>query len=243
MAADHAFGRSVLASVWSSALGSEPTLAALQVAGAIAAGEGGYGRAQYRLLSIPDGAVVSTVSDSNNWGAVQSRDKPPCTPTSFLATDSSPRLKSQANPKGLYNHCYHRHPTPEDGARSFLKTLIGSRKGVRAVIDSGDASRVAGAMFDSQYYEGFSANPRDNIRAYASMISRNAAAIANALGEPLAVSASELPDQVGPSDSPWWQSGTSGAEQTTEGGGGSSWLLLVGGGLTLLALSKRAARR
>src|SRR5262249_10090465 len=98
-AMDHAFGRRVLAAVWPAVLGEEPTVTELQIVAAISLGEGGYGRATYNLRSIPDGALLSMVSDSNNWGAVQA-GKPPCRSDAFMATDTSPRLITQDNPRG-----------------------------------------------------------------------------------------------------------------------------------------------
>jgi len=202
-AATHAFGRRVLAAVWAPTLDTQPTTAELQAVAAISCGEGVYGRGRYRLLSIEPGEsygkIISTVNDSNNWGAVQTRDQSP--ESSFLATDSSPKLKKPANPKGYYNIRFKRHATPEIGAASYLRTLLtGQRATVRAAIRTGSAVAIAEAMHATGYFEGFEATVPERIRGYASRIAANAKEIASALNEPLMITMGVSPIPPGKSE-------------------------------------------
>jgi len=232
----HAFGREILKSVWVPTLGGEePTVAELQMVGAISSGEGGYGRAVYKLLDISPGEnyghVLSTVNDSNNWGATQKKAKAPeCDVNSFPATDSSPRLVSPQNPKGYYNACYHRHATPQDGAISYLRTLMIARPTVRTAVRSGDANQVAREMFRTHYFEGFSKDPEKNIRAYAGRIRGAAERIARELGESLAITGGTS-ESFPESDSPWWQGhdiGTPGQSAESSGSSKGSGIVAIG---------------
>ena len=181
-----AFGRATLAAVWPTVLGETPSALELQAVQAVSRGEGLYGRATYKLLSIPDGALIATVNDSNNWGAVQA-GHPPCDPaSSFVATDSSPRLQNAENPKGYYNICFRRHATPEEGAANYLRTLLvhHGRSVVRTAVRTGSAQAIAQAMHDTGYYEGFGPTVFDRIKRYADGIFKNAGDIAANLKEP-----------------------------------------------------------
>jgi len=186
-AAGDTFGRDVLERVWPTLFGDAPTLVERQAVQAVSRGEGGYGRAPYRLLSIPDGAVISTVSDSNNWGATQCGHGAPCGATCFEATDTSPNKKTPDNPKGYYNTCFNRHATPDDGCASYLKTLLVKRPSVREAVKTGDADAIAAAMHATHYFEGFGATVEERIANYAKAIESNASELAASLGEALEV--------------------------------------------------------
>jgi hypothetical protein len=234
--AAHAFGRKILESVWTRVLGTLPTTAELQMVGAISVGEGVYGRGTYRLLSIPDGAVLATVSDSNNWGAVQC-GKPPCRDGCFMATDRSPRLITKVNPKGYYNVCFKRHPTPEKGAEDYLNTLMVKRPTVREAVRTGSIPATALAMYRTTYYEGEGKTEGERIAGYAAKILTNARAIAGELGEPLRV---HLGSPSGGSPPPGSGDPSGGAP----GGAERSWGWLAGavGFLGLLAALKGGRR-
>ena len=199
-ASNDAFGRDVLQRTWPQTLGDVPDQRELQLVQAVSRGEGGYGLASYALLDIEPGpnygAVIGSSTQTNNWGATQA-GSPPCDPaTSFMATDTSPNRKTAENPKGYYNACFRRNPTPEAGCASFLKILlVGSsshpRQGVREAVRTGSADEVARAMHASGYYEGFGATVEDRITNYANAIAKNAERIAVNLGEPLLVTRGE----------------------------------------------------
>jgi hypothetical protein len=226
--AGHAFGRDKLLAVWPSVLGGAPSVRARQLVQAVSAGEGGYGLATYRRLSIPEGVTIGTTSDSNNWGAVQCGTKLPCSPSCFVATDSSPRLITDANPRGLYDSCYRRHATPEEGAAAYLKTLVANRAGVRAILESGSATSMARAMFESGYYEGYGPTKEARIANYAKGIMYNATNLSKALGEPLLVSLPESSSVPAP-----------GSSASASGGAGAVALVAIGLGVVLWARGKR----
>jgi hypothetical protein len=160
-----AFGRRILVNVWPKLLGHAGSPTELQIAGAIARGEGYYGRAVYYDRGSP-------IRDTNNWGAVQALSRPPCPADAFEATDHHADGTE-------YQACFRRYATPEEGARDFVRNLAtGRRSSVAPLLRSGDVDAVARAMRVGGYFE-LAADK------YADAIERNAAAIARALGEPI----------------------------------------------------------
>lgn len=142
---------------------------------------------------------------SNNWGAVHSSDKPPCVPgQSFLFEDANSPVNAAKTPQ-----CFKVYPTPEDGAadaaRNFLRT-----EEERAAFASGDADRMALAMFDARYFLGENRDPdpavrrQKNAASYASGIARAAERIAKGVGEPLFVTrkGGDTPPVVAPPPRP-----------------------------------------
>lgn len=134
------FGRDALLAAWPKildeaaqsqyaevrALGAEgmPNLAELQIAGAMADLESGYGKGSYTNKLTGETKVL------NNWGALQA-GKPPCDPNkSFEVTDTGP--------DGEYQHCYALYPTPTAGALALLRQLTIRRPASWAHMKTGD---------------------------------------------------------------------------------------------------------
>ncbi len=182
--------RATLLAAWRALFGAEPTPAELQTALAIARHETGWG-------------AYKPFGGSHNWGAVQCC-KPDasgqCPPGSFLAKDSSPTDAGGSVP---YAICFKSYPDDEAGARHFLEILAVKRPAVRRALPTGSAVRVAEAMYDSHYFEGFGKTREARIQGYATAVERNARAVASALGEPLLVTAAPPggtpPPTAGPS--------------------------------------------
>ena len=157
--------RLVILAAWGTVPGApEPTLAAVQTLQAICRFESFYSRS-WKLDHNP-----------NNWGADQCKRPGPgnvCPPGTFLHTDTHAD-------GSVYFSCFCEHETPEAGAAAVLRILV--NRGLGAELASGDALRMARAMKAKRYYE-------TTIAKYTKAIGDNAASIAKALGEPLAVSA------------------------------------------------------
>jgi hypothetical protein len=117
----HIAGRAALQDAWRRVVGREATRVELQIAGAQADLESGYGRASYKLLDHATGGVIASSGPINNWGAVQTSEGPP---GGFLATDTSSRLVTADNPKGYYDHHYKVYATPADGAAHLVEHLV-----------------------------------------------------------------------------------------------------------------------
>lgn len=148
----------------------QPSLAFLQVVGAIADLESSYGRGW-------SGEMVG----SNNWGAVTcpgydaSTGKCPsgCSPNG----DSSPYT-------GKYVTCFRRYASPAEGAAGILK-VIGKWPEVMAAIESGNLDEVSWTMRRRNYYLGFKKDPREASREHAASLETRVRKIAKALGEPV----------------------------------------------------------
>lgn len=161
----HAQARQILLSVWPS--GVPRTLPILQLAQANTLLESGYGQGWH-----------TTCAGSNNWGAVQSRDAPPCVPgRSCLYSDTHADGKT-------YQWCYVVYPTPEAGAQGFLHNMLKSN--VVAAAAAGNAMATSAAMHANRYFEGVG-TPAQVIAARAKSTYEKSATIAKALGEPLMV--------------------------------------------------------
>ncbi len=161
----HAQARQILLSVWPR--GVPRTLPLLQLTQANALLESGYGQGWGDLCA-----------GSNNWGAVQSHDAPPCVPgSSCLYTDRHADGTT-------YQWCYRVYPTPEAGAHDFLRTMLKGNV-VRAAA-SGNAMATSAAMHANKYFEGVG-TPAQVIAARAKSTYEKSKAIAHVLGEPLMV--------------------------------------------------------
>ncbi|HEU5316758.1 MAG TPA: peptidoglycan-binding domain-containing protein, partial [Chloroflexota bacterium] len=188
VAAMHRRGRDEIVRAWQLVFpGSMPSLAELQIVGAVATLEGSYGRGTYRLLDHASGATIATTSDSNNWGAIQCGHGPPCGGDCFLTTDSDPKKRTADNPRGFFDWCYRRYPTPEHGAADLIKLLTVKRPGSHAAMKRGDVDAFSRDMYETHYYGGTSSNPETNIDRHAATVLRHATAIADSCAEPLAV--------------------------------------------------------
>ncbi|MBI5533053.1 MAG: hypothetical protein HY898_10075 [Deltaproteobacteria bacterium] len=138
-------------------LGLEPTPTRVEISGAIASYESGFGKGWSR-----------TGAASNNWGAIHSavprcadgtrsarckaKGRPTCPRGTFLHQDSDSR--------GPYYACFLEYPTPAEAALHFVKVLI-QRTPCRLVdgalpmldaIDSGDTYKVAESLWATCYF-------------------------------------------------------------------------------------------
>lgn len=130
----HRAGRAALAEAWQAVTGRPGTLPELQMAGAMADLESGYGRGSYRLLDHTTGATIRSSGVINNWGAVQTSDPA----SGFLATDTSSRLVTADNPKGYYDHLYKVYPSPAAGAAHLVEHLTLKRPTAWEYMKRGD---------------------------------------------------------------------------------------------------------
>lgn len=151
------------------AKGYLPNLAMLQVVGAIARLESGYGGG---WKNGPCGPCICDGEGSNNWGAVQCGTEAPCGPRCFVYLDHH----ADGSP---YCGCFRVYDTPEDGASDLVANLFASID-VEAAASRGDARGVADAMHAHGYFES-------DPSTYAAGIARNAKAIAQNLHEPARV--------------------------------------------------------
>ncbi len=122
--------------------GREPTISERQYVQAIGCVETTYGAGWH-------GAGVG----SNNMGAIQSLDKPPCNPeTSFLYSDTHEDGQR-------YQWCYAKYPTPLDGWIGLVRRLyIGRHRDIdgdmlRQLADEGDFMGAVAAQRASGYFE------------------------------------------------------------------------------------------
>lgn len=240
----HRNGRKILLGAWPLVWpGVMPTLPELQIAGAVATLEGGYGHGVYKLLEHGPGSVeagtygqvLSTVSDSNNWGAVQCKKGPPCDADCFMTTDSDPKKRSPANPRGLFDWCYRRYPTPEAGAAHIVKLLTRDRPGSHAAMRAGDVDAFSADMYRTHYYGGFHLEPSRAIDEHAKTVMRHATDIAAAMGEPLSVRRGGGGVAIPGAQMP---SGNAGA-----GGGGAAVVLVAAALAAGAAWALRSGRR
>lgn len=158
------WARQILNAAWKDF--GAPAPGALQAVQAIARHESGPG--------YGDG-----MGNANNWGSIHCASGPPCGENCIEHTDTD----SSGAP---YTTCFRRYATAEEGAADLLRELL-RRPPVRAVLASGNAGAIAGAMRATKYFEA----PTE---VYTAAIARNARAIASALGEPLIVT------ELGPSE-------------------------------------------
>jgi hypothetical protein len=153
-----AAARAVILRAWTRT-GGPSSPAALQTVQAIARFESGYGA-----------PADPKWGGSHNWGATQAPHVAPCGPGEFEYTDTN----ADGTP---YQACFVKYATDEDGAAALIRELV-RRPAVRAALDSGNATRIAGAMHDTHYFVAAPAG-------YAAGIARVAASISKALAEPL----------------------------------------------------------
>lgn len=179
---DHQKARTALRTALDAYLGRPSTLRELQMAQAVALGEGQYGEATYRNRGAP-------VENTWNWGASQ-HGKPPCGPGFVEITDTNPNLRSSDNPTGSYQTCLYTFPTQEEGAAHYVRVLLDRKdtrgqKPVLAMLPTGDADALSSAMYGTRYFMGRTGDPHKDVSVYATGIHYNAQIIAKALGEPL----------------------------------------------------------
>lgn len=111
---------------------------------------------------------------SNNWGAQQCSvvaKEGRCPDGCFPATDTSPTPQGTNIP---YLACFIVNSSPEAGALSLVRLLTVQRPGIAAALSTGDAQKIAQAMRDARYYEGFGKTQAERVRNYAVALDRNA---------------------------------------------------------------------
>lgn len=144
------FGRDALLAAWPGVTGETPSLAELQIAGAQARLESGYGKGSYQLLDhastltnkIPIGPSSGVI---NNWGAIQGGSA--ADGTGYLATDSGPSHITPDNPIGWYDHHYRIYATPAEGAAAIVKEMTVRRPTSWALMKAGDIDAWAKQMW------------------------------------------------------------------------------------------------
>lgn len=167
----HAEARATLLRVWPSWALGEPTPAAVQAMQAVALLESSYGRGWKK---------GSPMESSHNWGAVQTKAKPPCPAGTALQGDTH----ADGTP---YTVCFKVYPDDDAGALDMLATvrrIWGPRR--LAALSTGDADRFADAQIGSGYTEGRGKTLRDRKIAYRDGNFLPAIrSVAKSLGEPV----------------------------------------------------------
>lgn len=149
--------------------------AAIQAALAVAAYETGIGR---NLPGWNFGGVMN--------GGAWKHDVPETLPPIVCPADGAIG-KDYTHPDGRRRWvCFQKWPTPEEGARSWLKTLLYH---AGSVIETGDADAIASEMYRPKggatgYFGNPSWSGSQNVRTYAAGLEANAQTIARLLGEP-----------------------------------------------------------
>lgn len=165
----HLTGRDQLRAGYLQARGEEPSLAELQILGAIADLESNYGR-----------GWSGPMSGSNNWGAITCGKNPDesgqCPPGCSPNKDSSPY-------SGEYVTCFRRWATPEEGAAGLVKLIYKWPEVVEA-IQAGDIDETSWRMRQRSYYLGTDPDPRKAADKHASTVDARVEQIVEALGEP-----------------------------------------------------------
>lgn len=174
--------RAALAAAWVAVPGLPAvSTAALQMAQAIAAGEGGSG----------EGCWGQCPGVCHNWGAVQQPGSPVthdgstpnCPAGSAPCVDTTPTSGGNVR----YGVCFKTYADQAAGARDYLKTLVLRSQDTQRFVGSGNADAMARAMFESRYYHGWSTDPRAAESIYAHSIVTHAKQIAGCVGESVLV--------------------------------------------------------
>jgi hypothetical protein len=184
-----ASGRAALLAAWPGVTGETPNLAELQIAGAVAAFESGYGTAHFNNQGV-------SVPGQNNWGSVMCSNTPPCDGvTCFEATDHGSNFVTAANPTGAFQACFKIFATPALGAAYFVRQITTARPNSWAAMKAGDIDAFSLHMFNEHYYGGLpvTAAPAVRIANHAATVAKGVQAIATALGEPVAATRGGAP--------------------------------------------------
>lgn len=177
-----AFGRAALSTAWPGVTGETPNLAELQIAGAVANFESGYGTGHFNNQGTP-------VGNTNNWGAVMCSNTPPCDGvTCFEATDHGSNFITSDNPSGAFQACFKLFATPAEGAAYFIRQITLVRPNSWAAMKAGDIDGFSAHMFAEHYYGGLPVNAPPSVRIanHAAAVDKGVKQIAAALGEPIA---------------------------------------------------------
>lgn len=181
----HRWARAALLEGWPMARpGEEPTLEALQAIQSLAAHDGQYGRGWPDHAS-PITGYQTSMSSCNNWGAIQCTNCKPvdgqCCEGCGYWYDSRPTDAGQVQ----FEQCFKCYSTPAEGAADVLRFLSHYPK-VIAALPSGNLDEIAWQMRLGNYFQGFTTDKREAARQYAEAMRKQAVAIADAMGEPLA---------------------------------------------------------
>lgn len=178
----HVTGREQLRAGYVMQQGQEPSLAELQILGAISDLESNYGRGW-------SGPMVG----SNNWGAITCGKNPDesgaCPPGCSPNKDSSPY-------SGEYVTCFRRWATPEEGAAGLVKLIYKWPEVVEA-IQAGDIDATSLRMRQRSYYLGTDPDPRKAAATHAGALDKRVGEIIAALGEPRAAQRGGAPETPG----------------------------------------------
>jgi len=161
-------------------LGIEPTPSRVELSGAVASYETGYGKG-WRKAGV----------DSHNWGAIHktlptcsdgarsarcsSKGKPTCPKGTFLHKDS--------DSAGPYYACFLEYATPREAARHFVQVLIRRNKcrevpgalSVLDALDTGDTFKLAQALWATCFFTTHVGAPEADARIaeYAAALERH----------------------------------------------------------------------
>lgn len=189
---DHAAARDAISTAFRAEVGREPTRSELQAIQAVAAGESQYGRG----WNDKDNACPG--GNSNNWGAVQTRHRPPCPPGTFETGDTHPG----AGGSTPYRACFRCYASPADGAAHVVRLIMTSPRAVAAgtpgAAGSSDVERFSRAMYRQGYYEGVGATSEDRVRWHVGIIDRWVGIISDSLDEPRALFVGGAPSKSVP---------------------------------------------
>jgi len=177
----HTEARAAIIEAYTKVFGEAPTLLEAQFAQAVGLGESHYGDAYYVLRDTePPYATIARITETNNWGAVQCNQTPPCDPANcFEATDTHENGT-------YYRACFRKYPTPADGAEHMIRTLyIGGppgasndRRMMRDAANSGSIDTFAGTLRSTGYFEL-------KLSEYIKSMTQHMQALTNVLGEPM----------------------------------------------------------
>jgi hypothetical protein len=161
-------------------LGMAPTAQRVELSGAIASYESGFGK-----------GWRSSGADSNNWGAIHTA-LPTCADGTKAARcpahapPSCPRgtfLHKDSDSDGPYHACFAEYASPREAALNFVKVLV-QRQPCRHVdgaltvldaLDSGDAYKVAESLWATCYFTTHAGAPDADARVaeYAAALDRH----------------------------------------------------------------------
>lgn len=142
-ALSHRQARDALEAAFQKIFSRAGTVPELQYAQAVSLGEGGtYGSGCYK--NIPTGEQHCS---TNNWGALQCRQLPPCPAGCVEATDKH----ANGTP---YQACFRTFAGPEAGAEAFLRRLYGGgSSGVLSLARQGRYEDAVHAQRATGYFE------------------------------------------------------------------------------------------
>lgn len=205
--------------VFSELHGAEPPETTVQAIAALARHESGFGTYKpfYRAATAD-----SPEFEAHNYGAIQC-SKPAdkngqCGDGCFPAKDTSPTPGGQV----AYVACFKVYPDDRAGCLDLVKLVTKARPGIAAQLPTGDVTKIAKAMYEAEYYEGFGPTPEARIAGYATALLRNGDINAKAAGVELRLIRTELVPDAPPGTPP----GTAPSSGAAEAAGATFFALL-----------------